>query len=176
MARLAPNDSVPWRLSRWSLIFGDGGPGCDGYTATASGLLAGGVGEGLSVADDEVAFDRDRDLGEAAVAGHFAESAFGFEHPGGGPSHAHFPGAPVLDVALDDPDGSDHRFARVRRLEHVLELPDDPEPDHGQRLFHPFPQGGASAGMPTVEFGSEPVELLQGAVMVVSAHALRNRP
>jgi hypothetical protein len=30
--------------------------------------------------------------------------------------------------------------------------------------------------MRTVEFGREPVELLQGAVMVVSAHALRNRP
>jgi len=61
----------------------------------------------LFVAAGEVAFDRDGELGEPSVALDFAESGLGLEHPGGGPAQAHLSGAPVLDVAVDCPDGGD---------------------------------------------------------------------
>jgi hypothetical protein len=40
---------------------------------------------GSDAAAGEVVFDRDGEVGEAAVALDFAESGLGFEHPGGGP-------------------------------------------------------------------------------------------
>ena len=39
----------------------------------------------------ELAFDREGELGEVAVADDLAELPLGFEHPGGGPAQAHFP-------------------------------------------------------------------------------------
>ena len=64
-------------------------------------LLVGGL-VGVAAPAGEVVFDRDREAGEAAVAGYFAEPGFGFEHPGGGPPKAHLAGGPVFDVAVDD--------------------------------------------------------------------------
>src|SRR5438270_9684937 len=58
----------------------------------------------------EVVLDRDGEVREPAVALDFPEAALGFDHPGGGPSQAHLSGGPVLDVAVDDPDGRDHRL------------------------------------------------------------------
>ena len=46
-------------------------------------LLVGGL-VGVAAPVGEVVFDRDREAGEAAVAGYFAEPDFGFEHPSGG--------------------------------------------------------------------------------------------
>jgi hypothetical protein len=46
----------------------------------------------------EVAFNRERELGEVAVAGDATELAFRFEHAGSGPAQAHVTRLPALDV------------------------------------------------------------------------------
>ena len=53
----------------------------------------------------EVAFDRERELGEVAVADDLSKLTFGFEHAGGGPAQAHVAGLPALLVAAVLTDG-----------------------------------------------------------------------
>ena len=48
----------------------------------------------------EVAFDRDGEAGEAAVALDFPESGLGFEHPGGGPAQDISPELQFLTLRL----------------------------------------------------------------------------
>ena len=110
-------------LLRWTQLIGlpDSTGGCPtrrGTLVTAvplswlhsecRGVLLGSRVDDTLMATGEVAFDRYREAGEAAVALDLAESGLGFEHPGGGPSEAHLAGGPVFDVAVDDTDGGDH--------------------------------------------------------------------
>ena len=123
----------------------------------------------LFVAAGEVAFDRDGELGEPSVALDFAESGLGLEHPGGGPAQAHLSGAPVLDVAVDCPDGGDHRLARVGRLQRPFELAGDSQPGDGQRLLHALSEGSGGARVGAVEVERQRGELLErdGVVIVL---------
>jgi hypothetical protein len=47
-----------------------------------------------------VAFDRDDERGEVAVADDASKLPFGFDHAGGGPAQRHLAGRPALHVAL----------------------------------------------------------------------------
>src|SRR5436309_15848062 len=47
-----------------------------------------------------VAFDRDDEGGEVAIADDLPELLLGFEHAGGGPAQRHLARRPALDVAL----------------------------------------------------------------------------
>ena len=53
------------------------------------------VGVRLTAAE-QVVLDRDRELGEVAVADDPAELLFGFAHAGGGPAQSHLALGPVL--------------------------------------------------------------------------------
>src|SRR3954471_2371463 len=88
-----------------------------------NGLLGGGGDGGLM----ELTLDRGDELGEVGVADDAPELSLGFEHPRGGPAQAHVARLPVLDVATGAPDALDHRLARVRALERLLQVVADPE-------------------------------------------------
>ena len=103
-------------------------------------ILSRGDEQFLVIASGELPLDSEGELGEIAVADHLAELPFGFEHPGCGPAQAHVAGLPALDVAGGAADGLDHGFARVGRLQRLLEQPAYAEPRHCQRLLQPFAQ------------------------------------
>src|SRR5262249_16904056 len=88
-----------------------------------------------SAASFVVAFDRDDEGGEVAVADDLAKLFLGFEHAGRGPAQRHLAGRPMLHVALGVADDLDHRFAWVGRLERALEVAGDAEP--GERQASP---------------------------------------
>src|SRR5438093_13181782 len=98
-----------------------------------------------------VAFDRDDEGGEVAVADDLPNLPFGFEHAGGGPAQRHLPRGPALHVALGAPDDLDHRLARVRALERALQVAVDAEPSERERLLHPFAQRAGGAGVAALE-------------------------
>src|SRR5437764_14182759 len=93
-----------------------------------------------------VAFDRDDEGGQVAVADDLPKLPLGFEHAGGGPAQRHLAGRPALHVALGAADDLEHRLARVRRLERALEVAAYAEPAEGERLFHPFAQRAGGPG------------------------------
>jgi hypothetical protein len=64
-----------------------------------------------------VAFDRDHEFSEVAVADDPSELLFGDEHPGRGLPLAHVAVVPAFDVALRVADALDHRLTRVSRRE-----------------------------------------------------------
>ena len=70
----------------------------------------------------------------------------------------------MLDVAVDHPDGGDHRLARIGRLER--ELAGDPQAGHGQRFLDALSEGGGGAGVGVVELERERGELLERAGVV----------
>jgi len=82
--------------------------------------------------------DRDRELGEVAVADDPAELLFGEERASGGPALARVVVAPGLHVALRVADDLDHRLARVCGAQRLCELSVDPGSHQRQRLVHPF--------------------------------------
>src|SRR5215216_5233103 len=98
-----------------------------------------------------VAFDRDDEGGEVAVADDLAKLPFRFEHAGGGPAQRHLARRPALHVVLGAADDLDHRLARVGALERALELASDAEPGERERLFHPFAQRAGRAGVAALE-------------------------
>ena len=111
--------------------------------------------------------DRDGEVRQPAVALDFAEAALGFEHAGGGPAQAHVAELPVLDVAVYDPDGGDHRLARIGRLEGELSVPVIPRRVTVKVSSMPSLERGGGAGVGVVEaLDCEGVELLERAVVV----------
>src|SRR5712691_5509736 len=114
-----------------------------------------------------VAFDRDDESGEVAVADDLPKLPFGFEHAGGGPSQRHLARRPALHVALSAADDLDHRLARVRALERALQVAGDAEPGEGERLFHPFAQRAGRAGVAAIELAGELAQLVERTGVVV---------
>src|SRR6266536_3814991 len=114
-----------------------------------------------------VAFDRDDEGGEVAVADDLPKLAFGFEHAGGGPAQRHLAGGPALDVALGASDDLDHRLAWVRALERALQVAGDAEPAERERLLHLFAQRAGGAGVAAVELRGERSQLIERAAVVV---------
>src|SRR6266567_9147418 len=119
-----------------------------------------------------VAFDRDDESGEVAVADDLPKLPFGFEHAGGGPAQRHLARGPALHVALGAADDLEHRLARVRALERALQVAADAEPGQRQRLLHPFAQRAGGAGIRTLELAGEQAQLLERASVIL----LRPRP
>jgi hypothetical protein len=115
---------------------------------------------------DEVLFDLDREGGQAAVALDLAKTGLGLAHPGRGPPQTHLPIAPALDVAVDHPDGGDHRLARVGRLQRELELARDPQAGDGQRFLHPLSERGGRARVLMVELEREGDQFLERGLVV----------
>ena len=103
----------PWNFGRRSR--------CDGQAVTTIAASLSGCGGVGAAASGVVAFDRDDEGGEVAVADDLPELPFGFEHAGGGPAQRHLARLPALHVALGAADDLDHRLARVRRLERPLQ-------------------------------------------------------
>src|SRR2546422_7429819 len=114
-----------------------------------------------------VAFDRDDEGGEVAVADDLPKLPFGFEHAGGGPAQRHLARRPALHVALSAADDLDHRLARVRALERPLEVAADAKSRQRERLFHSFAQRAGCAGVAAVELASESAELVERAWVIV---------
>src|SRR3990172_1681041 len=110
-----------------------------------------------------VAFDRDDEGGEVAVADDLPKLPFGFEHAGGGPAERHLARRPALDVALGAADDLDHRLAGIRRLERAFQVAADAEPGERQRLFHPLAQRASGAGVAAVELAGEQPQLVERA-------------
>src|SRR6266571_6720954 len=114
-----------------------------------------------------VAFDRNDEGGEVAVADDLPKLAFGFEHAGGGPAQRHLARGPALDVALGAADDLDHRLARIRRLERALQVAADVEPGERERLLQAFAQRAGGAGVAAVELAGELTQLLARAGVLV---------
>src|SRR5215210_2996668 len=83
------------------------------------------LGRGRGGRAGGVAFGRDRELGEVAVADDLAELPFGLEHAGGGPA------------------------------ERLFEAAADPEPLQRECLLEALAQGGGGAGMRALELGRQ---------------------
>src|SRR6059036_2303257 len=94
-----------------------------------------------------VAFDRDDQGGEVAVADDLPKLAFGFEHAGGGPAQRHLARRPALHVALGAADDLDHRLARVRRVERALEVAGDAEPGERERTWFSRRRPSSATGL-----------------------------
>src|SRR6266853_6852032 len=104
-------------MSRSPWIFAAAVPVCWSGAEDDSGLLGWGASRVGVTALVVVAFDRDDEGGEVAVADDLPKLLFGFEHAGGGPAQRHLARGPALDVALGAADDLDHRLARVRAFE-----------------------------------------------------------
>src|SRR6266496_1296645 len=61
----------------------------------------------------------------------------------------------------------EHRLARVRALECAFQRAGDAEPSEGERLFHAFAQRAGRAGAAAVELAGKPLELVEGARVIV---------
>src|SRR6188472_4784206 len=126
-----------------------------------------------------VAFDRDNEGGEVAVADDLPKLLLGFEHAGGGPAQRHLARAPALHVALGATDDLDHRFAGVGALERAPERARDAEPGERQRLLHPFPERAGGAGVRAVELAGESTKLVERTGVILErprpAQALLDR-
>src|SRR6266550_3982897 len=108
-----------------------------------------------------LAFDRDDEGGEVAVADDLPKLLFGFEHAGSGPTQRHLARGPALDVALGATDDLDHRLAGVRALERSFERAADAESGERQRFLDAFAQRAGRAGIRSVELAGEPAQLLE---------------
>src|SRR2546425_1896211 len=112
-----------------------------------------------------VAFDRDDEGGELAVADDLPKLPFGFEHASGGPAERHLSRRPALHVALGAADDLEHRLARVGALERSLERAGDAEPGERERLLHAFAERAGSTGVAAFELAGEQPELVERAAV-----------
>src|SRR5215210_2316574 len=123
-----------------------------------------GVDEGVT---SDVALNGDGERWQLRVADHASELALGFEHPGGGPAQAHVSVLPTLDVAARALDGVDHRLARVRRGQRLLQRAAHSQAGDGERLLQALAERRRGAWMAAVEFGDQAAEALKCRGMVV---------
>jgi hypothetical protein len=90
-----------------------------------------------------------------------------FDHAGG-PAQAHVARLPALDVARGAADDLDHRLARVRRLQRLLQRSLHAEPSDGECLRHSFPKRGGGAWVGALELAAERAQLVERTLMVVA--------
>src|SRR6266542_3126668 len=102
-----------------------------------------------------VAFDRDDERGEVAVADDLPKLPFGFEHAGGGPADRHLARRPALHVALSAAHDLDHRLAEGRAFERALQFAADAEPGERERRLPPHAERAGGAGVAVVELAGE---------------------